>query len=265
MKPLRDHKAKVTMGYHYNPNKKVFLVSVDLKNVSGALAGLTAALSEAGVNTLSGFTEAKAGEERGTWGFFAEASQDMRASKLKELLDSSSFVRESEVVEGTGGLVVDTIHFPLKLNSGETMILARKEVFGDMFRRLGEMFGTGGEAIIFEEGEATGESDGRRLVEVFGKSLAQQSIPELTMLYLTLGWGQPELVRFNPSPFHATLRIYNSFECLGQKSTKPNSNFIRGHLAGLINVLFSKHVKCRETKCMALGDESCEFEISEEA
>ncbi len=254
---------KVTIGYHYNPGKKVFLVSTRLKNEPGALASVTSILSKAGVNTLSGFTAVSGGAGSGTWGFFAEAEKDFRAARLKQLIDSSPYVSDTIVVEGTGGLVVDTTHFPLKLNSGETMILARKEVFGDMFRRLGEMFGTGGEAIVFEEGEATGESDAHRLLEVFGRDMAQRSIPELSMLYLTLGWGRPELVRFNPSPFGATIRLFNSFECSGQKSTKQNSNFIRGHMTGLINVIFGTRVHCTETKCLALGDECCEFELSE--
>jgi len=257
-------RPKETIGYHYNPGKKVFLISVDLKNVPGALASVTSILSKTSVNTLSGFTAIRAEEEKGVWGFFAEAKEDLRAVRLKQLIDDSPYVTNSIVVEGTGGLVVDTIHFPLKLNSGESMILARKEIFGVMFKRLGEMFGSGGEAIVFEEGEATGESDARRLVEIFGKDLAQQSIPELSMLYLSLGWGRPELLRFNPKPFSATIRLFDSFECSGQKSSKANSQFVRGHMTGLINVLFEKHVKCKETKCLALGDECCEFVLSEE-
>ncbi len=257
-------RPKETIGYHYNPGKKVFLISVDLKNVPGALASVASILSEAGVNTLSGFTAIGGEEQKAIWGFFAEAEKDLRAIQLKQLMDNSPYVTNSIVVEGTGGLVVDTIHFPLKLNSGESMILARKEIFGDMFKRLGEMFGSGGEAIIFEEGEATGESDARRLVEIFGRDVAQQSIPELSMLYLSLGWGRPELIRFNPKPFSATIRLFDSFECSGQKSSKASSQFVRGHMTGLINILFEKRVKCKETKCLALGDECCEFVLSEE-
>ena len=254
---------KETIGYHYSPGKKVFLVSIDFKNTPGTLQAITSALSKGGVKMLSGFTAMREGSDDASWGFFAETNLDLRARQLKEVLDKTSGVSKIHVIEGTGGLVVDTVHFPLKLNSGETMILMRKEVFGDMFKRLGEMFGSGGEAIVFEEGEATGENDARRLVEIFGAEGAMGSTPELAMLYLTLGWGRPELVRFNPVPFGATIRLYDSFECSGQKSTKANSQFIRGHMTGLINVLFGKRVKNVETKCLALGDECCEFVLSE--
>lgn len=256
-------RAKETTGYHYNPKKKVFLVSIEIKNDPSALASIASILSSADVNVLSGFTSMNQETQTGIWGFFAETQKDVRVARLKQLIDSSPYVISSSVVEGTEGLVVDTIHFPVKLNSGETMILVRREVFGDMFNRLGEIFGTGGETIVFEEGEATGESDARRLIEVFGRDLAQQSIPELSSLYLTLGWGRPELLRFNAIPFSATIRLSDSFECSGQKSTKPHSNFIRGHMIGLINTLFQKKVQCVETKCSALGDPFCEFTVSE--
>ncbi len=254
-------RAKETIGYHYNPKKKVFLLSIDIKNDPSALASIASILSDAGISVLGGFTSMNHETQTGIWGFFAETENDVRAARLKQLIDSSPYVIGCNVVEGTEGIVVDTIHFPVKLNSGETMILARKEVFSDMFNRLGEIFGTGGETIVFEEGEATGESDARRLIEVFGRDLAQESIPELSNLYLTLGWGRPELVRFNAIPFSATIRLYDSFECSGQKSTKPHSNFIRGHMTGLINTLFQKKVTCLETKCSALGDAFCEFSL----
>jgi predicted hydrocarbon binding protein len=261
--PRELGRAKETIGYHYNPKKKVFLVSIEIRNDPNALASIASILSDSGITALGGFTSMNQETQRGLWGFFAETEKDVKAARLKQLIESSPFVISSNVVEGNEGIVVDTIHFPLKLNSGETMILVRREIFSDMFNRLGEIFGTGGETIVFEEGEATGESDAKRLIQVFGKDLAQQSVPELSNLYLTLGWGRPELVRFNAIPFSATMRLYDSFECTGQKSTKPHSHFIRGHMTGLITVLFQKKVECIETKCVALGDLFCEFNISQ--
>jgi len=149
------------------------------------------------------------------------------------------------------------------LNSGERVVLVRKEVFPDIFRRLGELFSSGGGAVVFEQGKASGESDARGLVAIFGKEAAKLRTPELSMLYLSLGWGRPELVEFTPDPFSAVIRIYESFECSDQKSSTPYSQFVRGHLAGLVNGLFDKLVDCEERKCMAQGDSWCEFSLSE--
>jgi predicted hydrocarbon binding protein len=54
----------------------------------------------------------------------------------------------------------------------------------------------------------------------------------------------------------------NNFECEGQQSDKPNSQFIRGHIAGLFSNMLNEDLDCRETKCMALGDPYCEFVIA---
>jgi predicted hydrocarbon binding protein len=256
-------RAKETIGYHYNPKKKVFLVSIEMKSDPSALSNITSILSNSDITTLGGFISMNPESNIGVWGFFAEGDANMRGSQLKKLIDGSPFVETSYVIEGSDGLVVDNLHFPLKLNSGEIMVLVRREVFSDMFKRLEEIFGTGGETIVFEEGEASGESDAKRLIEVFGKEAAQQNIPELSYLYFALGWGRPELLKFNAIPFSATIRLYDSFECSGRKSTKPHSYFIRGHMTGLINTLFQKKVNCIETKCAALGDSFCEFSLSE--
>src|SRR5271157_3973106 len=102
---------KETIGYHYNPGKKVFLISIEFKNTPGVLAEITSALSKAEVKTLSGFTAIKGTTEEAAWGFFAEAEADLRAQQLKRIIDQTPQVTNSVVMEGTGGLVVDTIHF----------------------------------------------------------------------------------------------------------------------------------------------------------
>lgn len=49
-------KAKEIIGYHYNPKKKVFLLSINMKNDPKALASITSILSGVGITVLSGFT-----------------------------------------------------------------------------------------------------------------------------------------------------------------------------------------------------------------
>ncbi len=258
-----DLRAKELIVYHFHPGKKVFLASVELKDVPGALASVATLLSKAGVNVLSGFTAFRA-KGPTLWGFFAEgAREDLSASRLKKVIEKSQSVRWSEVREGNEGLVVDSIHFPLKLNTGERVIVGRIEVFVNMFKRLREMYGSAGETILFEQGVASGESDGRALVETFGQELARESILELSMLYSSLGWGRPELLDFSANPFSASIRIYESFECGMQKSQRPVSQFLRGHLCGLASVLFEKRVKCEEARCSAQGNGYCEFTLFE--
>ena len=54
------------------------------------------------------------------------------------------------------------------------------------------------------------------------------------------------------------------WECEVQKGLvdKPASHLLRGVLAGFFKELLGKRVDVNETKCIALGDPYCQFEIS---
>jgi len=56
------------------------------------------------------------------------------------------------------------------------------------------------------------------------------------------------------------LRLYDSFECEAFRcSDRPASQFIRGHISGLISALLNSNIRVIETKCIAKGDDFCEF------
>jgi len=143
-------------------------------------------------------------------------------------------------------------------------MVVRRDVFVDMFGRMRKIFGTGANTIVYELGLATGENDARELMEAFGEGVLVGSLAQLVFLYSAQGWGRPELVDLTLDPVKTTLRIRDNFECAGVLSNAPNSNFIRGHIAGLGKTIFDKTIVCQETKCLAKGDPYCEFVAAEE-
>jgi len=56
-------------------------------------------------------------------------------------------------------------------------------------------------------------------------------------------------------------RIYNCPECRGIKSNKPCCYFLSGFTEGIIQRLFNLNATVVETKCIAVGDEFCEFKV----
>jgi predicted hydrocarbon binding protein len=60
---------------------------------------------------------------------------------------------------------------------------------------------------------------------------------------------------------HFVVRMGNNIECEGQRTDKPNSQWIRGHLVGGASEALGVKMDCRETRCMAMGDPYCEFEL----
>ena len=59
------------------------------------------------------------------------------------------------------------------------------------------------------------------------------------------------------------MRLHGNFECtpfIGKKD-RPVSHLIRGGLAGVFKEAYGRDFRVREVKCIAKGDEYCEFII----
>ncbi len=81
---------------------------------------------------------------------------------------------------------------------------------------------------------------------------------------ITRGAGWTELIGYEEADDKIIIRLERLWECEIQKSIvdKPASNFVRGLLAGFFKKLLGKEVVVKETKCIALGDPYCQFEIN---
>jgi predicted hydrocarbon binding protein/KaiC/GvpD/RAD55 family RecA-like ATPase len=90
-----------------------------------------------------------------------------------------------------------------------------------------------------------GEVDSNKLLELFSAYMS------------ATGLGMIEVVSFSNNVI--SLRITNSV-CVGSNDLgKPANPFLSGMFAGVIESLLGRKVKCTETRCMAQGDEYCEF------
>jgi predicted hydrocarbon binding protein len=255
-----EHPPKEILGYHFNPSKPVYVGSVVLKNVPGALAGVAVALGREKVNLIETESANIAGTETSAWGFFAEAEDpkvDLR--RVRSLIEGAPNVLKVELVEGADGVVVDKFHYPLIFNAGEKAMILRRRDLVDMFSRIKKLFGTGASVIIYEMGLAAGESDARQLKSVLGEDRLIRNILDMVFLYSAQGWGVPEVVDLTLDPLQATIRIHDNFECLHGRSSTPTSHYLRGHIVGLGAGIFGKEVTCEEQKCAAKGDPYCEF------
>jgi predicted hydrocarbon binding protein len=251
-------------AYHYSPNKHVFLGSVKLRDVPGALANASAVVAEMGLNLIESNSSGDSATGVAEWGFFADAVDGhISADWVEKALKGAPGVLDCKVKGAEGRVVVDTLHYPLMLSIGAPAILIRKEVFANMLRFVVETFGTGGKTLAYQLGKAAGEKDGSDLMNEIGEERILENLPELVNLYIAQGWGIPELIDLSIEPLKATIRLDDCFECKPRNSMTPASNFIRGHLAGLGKAFFDKEVECIERKCVAKGDAYCEFEAAE--
>ena len=251
-------------AFHFSTNKTIFLGSVKLRDVPGALSNATASIAKLGVNLVGSNTSRVASIGVAEWGFFAEADDGhISPSEIETELMKTENVLDCKIRGAEGRVLVDTLHYPVRLNASAQAIIIRKNVFSSMLKFMVETYGSAGKALAYQLGKATGENDGMDLIKEIGQERLLENLPELTNLYAAQGWGVPEMVDLSFEPLRATIRFDDSFECVDRNSLVPVSNFIRGHLAGLGKVFFEKSIDCVETKCVARGDAYCEFLATE--
>jgi len=261
--------AKEVMVYYHSIGHRVFQGSVWLRNVPGALASVSALLAQSGCNLLATSSSNIANTDLAEWAFFAEAGSPWAGpKKTRELLNKCPDVVKCVLEEGIEGMVVDTLHYPLRLSTGEPAMVVDRKTFRDMFDRIITVFGPGGRRIIYEMGLASGLQSNKHFTNVLGRDGVGRRVPYLVSLYTARGWGRVEQSkdsgdRFTTQPFRGKMKIYDSFECTGVKAKEPNSDFLRGHIEGFARSLSGKEIGCVETMCVSMGDPFCQFEAKE--
>ena len=250
-------------AYHFSPDRSLFLGSVHIKDIPGALAAITAAVASLGVNLVQS-NSCRVSPGVAEWGFFAEAEDGHVSAKgIERTLKASEYVVDCRVRGAEGRVLVDTLHYPLRLSPEAPAILIRKNVFANSLKFMVETLGSGGRALAYQLGKTAGENDGADLIGEIGAPRIIENLPELANLYSAQGWGVPELARFSPRPLDFVIRLHDCFECDGRNSAVPSSHFIRGHIAGMMKAFFGKPVECSETECISKGDPYCEFHCTE--
>jgi len=120
-----------------------------------------------------------------------------------------------------------------------------------------DMLGDGAPALIYHSGQSLGEVLGRAVLEEadnnFEVYVAQV---ELLCKKLSIGLLIPETVDLKAGVFD--LRVDECVSCAGIDGvTSPICHFEAGMVGGIFKAFFNKNVKAKETKCNALGDDTC--------
>jgi len=248
----------------YIPKKNYFLLNLELRNRLGDVAAVSHILAENGIEILTGSFTRGAGSRPGTWQVFVvPVNTSISSEDLKRLMLSCPDVVGCQIKESREGLLVDSVTFPIKISSGQRAMIIRNDVWNSMLKRTREKFGSGGDVIIYEQGNMAGRMSGKELLQALGKDFLTQQLDQVISMYQALGWGKAKVINFVHSPMALTIRMWDSAECMGQKSDKPTGHFIRGHIVGHVEEMFGIECKCQETSCLARGNPYCEFVLEE--
>ncbi len=181
---------------------------------------------------------------------------DRIKARLKEL----DFVEKVEVFqpELNGLISISGIRLSLL---GERVVVFRRPLYEAFIKRLREKAGVGYMAILYHIGFEMGRTFYEEVVNMTEEQRAMLSIA--SKLFEQLGMGSAEIVEFNQWLKKAVIRVYDCFECdLFKGSGKPESHLVRGFIAGFSKEFFGNEVNVEEVKCIATGDEYCEFRVS---
>jgi predicted hydrocarbon binding protein len=166
---------------------------------------------------------------------------------------------------GIPGFIYNIRGFPLVFNfSGDYIQSAAlsADSWRTLLRGTIQRFGSNGLMILWHMGDDAGENEAKLLTRL--KSV--MSCPERIKIALarlqSLGWGRFELAECDPDGRRIVIRVYDNFEdTLAMDLENYQSSFLRGYLVGLVSVLFARACRGVEAKCIARGDEFCEFVI----
>ncbi|MDG7023158.1 MAG: hypothetical protein JRN45_01410 [Nitrososphaerota archaeon] len=140
--------------------------------------------------------------------------------------------------------------------------MLRTEFFTAMEDGIRRLFETGADVVLYEMGYHHGEPTWKNLLRSYEvKTL--DDLQEVLAIYTANGWGVPEAVSLDLAARTAEVKFTENFECtLKEGQTSAGSNFVRGHLSGLFEIVLGSKVEVSETNCVAKGDWTCTFRVA---
>lgn len=143
-------------------------------------------------------------------------------------------------------------------------LLIRPETIVGFQKAIEKHSRKGARQALFQGGYQGGYLSAKKYKEVQNLSDSETLTFMMTM-GAEIGWGNFQLTEYDLENRKMQIRVANSaFARVYGQSTEGVCHLIRGVLSGLATVLFSSNSTASEIRCLARGDECCEFHIATE-
>jgi predicted hydrocarbon binding protein len=244
---------------HYDPGKKLFHVMVKLSDAPGSYSHVLDTLRSK--LNLIGTTTYSLSDGSAMFSGFAEGlSPSQTPDEVRALILGSKAAMEAEVKEGREGLLIDTFHTGFAID-GDSYMLLRTAGLAHVFDRVSKILGSGGEALLYEEGMALGQWDVEAYVRKLGVERVRAQIGALNRILSAQGWGDVK-GEDGPGEHEITMNVGECFECSGEGTARKVCSFMRGYFAGAAEAVFGNAYDSKETKCKRTGGDHCEFRLT---
>jgi predicted hydrocarbon binding protein len=125
-----------------------------------------------------------------------------------------------------------------------------------------DMVGDGAHALVYQSGKRVGQTLGRAVLPEAGKDLAKY-LDLIRGVCLQLSIGQLVLEKADNVAGLLTLKVDECVSCAGIGGVKaPICNFETGLVAGVVKVFVARETKAVETRCNAVGDNTCAVDVT---
>jgi len=256
-----DRSAKELLIGLHEPNARLAQVVAKIKDVVGAVADVNSLLAGQNVNIRMNTAYLVPGESYGIYNAFVELRDPkLSLNQLVDRLRQSAFVLHVQAIEGSEGLVVDTLSFPLHWQGRRVVVMAQQSI-ARTFESVRLAFGSGGDAILYNQGTDYGKGLAGFLMDMLGRNFLLRHFEYALNLFAATGWGIPRLDTPASEFPDITVRISSCLECSGIGSGRMSCNFMRGFLSGISSTITGQTVQCEETQCAAKANSNCVFNL----
>lgn len=192
-------------------------------------------------------------------GFAKVLSSQETPKSLKDAIMSSMAAIEAEVFEGQDGVLVDVFHTGIEVGEDDYLLM-RSESFSHVLERVSRILGSGGEALLYEEGYAMGLKNAEQMIKVLGVDAVRSKSNYLGHVLPSAGWGSVEAEEKEHDSY--LIKLMDCVECRSKETSRPGCNFMRGYFASSTQQVFGTEMDAREVKCRLRGAPLCEFVVS---
>ena len=140
-------------------------------------------------------------------------------------------------------------------------MLVRRLGTSFMFDHVAKLLGSGGEALMYEEGRSLGHLNADIMIKLVGPERVKTKSSELGHFLTAQGWGSPE-IEGSPSEGIFAVKLHDCFECSAPVTHRKGCNFMRGYFAGGMETSMGGNADAKEVKCALKGAPSCEFVVT---
>lgn len=242
--------------------EKIYEICIALRDVKGAVSETAKVLSDAHADLRSSILfEAVEKDGIGYWTSFIDLSKATKnVAQIEKELRNLDMVENVKIVKPEP-LAYDGIHFPIM--HGESLAAVMPvELFGSLFDEIEKILTPSGFAAVFYN---AGKKSGAYIAGLLAKKYGLKG-KSLTLALIqgtkAIGWGQIEDFKISEKELGGNIKVRMCFEALlrGRRNEKI-CHWTRGFVAGFLSEIFGKSVEAVELKCVAVGDELCEFEV----